>query len=111
MIKHTLYKATFYLNKNISKKILNKILSMPLFSFLQLSKSSDIMNRLSKDIEKIKYLMKFLQYVLRDILEIIIITTYCLKYEKILLVFLIINFIFHFYSLYFLLIEQNYIII
>ena len=32
MIKHTLYKATYYLNKNITKKILHKIISMPLFS-------------------------------------------------------------------------------
>ena len=91
MIKHTLYKATFYLNKNISKKILNKILSMPLFSFLQLSKSSDIINRLSRDIEKIKYPMKFLQYVLRDTLGVLIITIYCFNYEKLLLVFLIVN--------------------
>ena len=47
---------------------------MPLFSFLEISKSSDIINRLSRDIEKIKYPMKYLQYVLRDILGVIIIT-------------------------------------
>ena len=92
MIQHTLYKATFYLNKKISKEILHKILSMPLFSFLQLSKSSDIINRLSKDIEKVKYPMKFLQYVLRDSLGIIIIIIYSIKYEKIIIVLVIINF-------------------
>ena len=93
MIKHTLYKATYYLNKNISKKILHKIVSMPLFSFLQLSKSSDIINRLSRDIEKIKYPMKFLQYVLRDFLGVSIITIYSIKYVKLILLLVIINII------------------
>ena len=96
MIKHTLYKATFYLNKKISKDILHKILSMPLFSFLQLSKSSDIINRLSLDIEKIKYPMKFLQYLIRDSLGVIIITLYSFKYEKIFIILLSINFILSF---------------
>ena len=93
MIKHTLYKATFHLNKKISKKILHLILSMPLFSFLKLSKSSDIINRLSRDIEKIKYPMKFLQYVIRDILGVIIIIAFSFKYTYFLLMLLIINII------------------
>ena len=42
MITSTQYNATFYLNKKITKKILTKILSAPLFSFLQFSKGSDI---------------------------------------------------------------------
>ena len=96
MIKHTLYKATYNLNKKISKKILNRILSMPLFSFLQLSKSSDIINRLSRDVEKIKYPMKFLQYVLRDTLGIIIISIYSIEYSIILLILVIINIILSF---------------
>ena len=96
MIKHTLYKATYYLNKNISKKILHKIISMPLFSFLEISKSSDIINRLSRDIEKIKYPMKYLQYVLRDILGVIIITIYMIKFAKLLLFLVIINIILSF---------------
>ena len=91
MIKHTLYKATYYLNKNISKKILHKIISMPLFSFLELSKSSDIINRLSRDIEKIKYPMKYLQYVLRDILGVLIITIYSIKFTKLLIFLVLIN--------------------
>ena len=93
MIKHTLYKATFYLNKNISKKILYIILSMPLFSFLQLSKSSDIINRLSRDIEKIKYPMKFFQYEIRDILGIIIITIFSFNYTYLILLLVILNII------------------
>ena len=93
MIKHTLYKATYYLNKNISKKILHKIISMPLFSFLQLSKSSDIINRLSRDIEKIKYPMKFLQFVLRDTLGVLTITLNCFRFNKLILVLVIINII------------------
>jgi len=93
MKKHTLYKATYYLNKNISKKILHKIISMPLFSFLNLSKSSDIINRLSRDIEKIKYPMKFLQFVLRDTLGVLIITLYSFRFTKLILVLVIINII------------------
>jgi ABC-type multidrug transport system fused ATPase/permease subunit len=66
---------------------------MPLFSFLQLSKSSDIINRLSRDIEKIKYPMKFLQYVLRDTLGVLIITIYSMKYSLIILFLVTINII------------------
>ena len=91
MISSTQYNATYYLNKKLTRKILSKILSIPLFSFLQLSKSSDIINRLSKDIEKIRYALKFLQYVLRDIIGLLIITSNIFVYSKIIIFSLIIN--------------------
>ena len=91
MINSTQYNATYYLNKNITKKILSKILSIPLFSFLELSKSSDIINRLSKDIEKIRYPLKFLQFVLRDTIGLLIISLQILGFTKLLIISLLIN--------------------
>ena len=91
MINSTQYNATFYLNKKLTRKILSKILSSPLFSFLQLSKSSDIINRLSKDIEKIRYPLKFVQYVLRDIIGLLIISLNIFAYSKLILLSIIIN--------------------
>ena len=91
MITSTQYNATFYLNKKITKKILSKILSIPLFSFLELSKSSDIINRLSKDIEKIRYPLKFLQFVLRDIIGLLIVSLQILGFTKVILISVIIN--------------------
>ena len=91
MINSTQYNATFYLNKKLTRKILSKILSIPLFSFLQLSKSSDIINRLSKDIEKIRYPLKFLQFVLRDIIGLLIISINIFTYSKFILLSIIIN--------------------
>ena len=91
MITSTQYNATFYLNKKLTRKILLKILSIPLFSFLQISKSSDIINRLSKDIEKIRYPLKFLQYVLRDIIGLLVISINIFRYSKLILLSIIIN--------------------
>ena len=91
MINSTQYNATFYLNKKITKNILCKILSAPLFTFLELSKSSDIINRLSKDVEKIRYPLKFLQYVLRDIIGLSITSLQILGLTKIIIISLIIN--------------------
>jgi len=91
MIVSTQYNATYYLNKKITKKILSKILSIPLFSFLELSKSSDIINRLSKDIEKIRYPLKFLQFVLRDIIGLLVISLQILGFTKVILISIIIN--------------------
>ena len=91
MITSTQYNATFYLNKKITKKILTKILSAPLFSFLQFSKGSDIINRLSKDVEKIRYPLKFLQYVLRDIISLLVISIYTFNYSKIIMLLVLFN--------------------
>ena len=91
MINLTQYNATYYLNKRMTKNILSKILSLPLFSFLQLSKSSDIINRLSKDIEKIRYPLKFLQFVLRDAIGLLIISIQISNYSKIIIISLLLN--------------------
>ena len=91
MINSTQYNATYYLNKKITKIILSKILSAPLFTFLNLSKSSDIINRLSKDVEKIRYPLKFLQFVLRDIIGMLIISLHIFDLTWIILISLTIN--------------------
>ena len=91
MITSTQYNATYYLNKKITKKILSKILSIPLFSFLQLSKSSDIINRLSKDVEKIRYPLKFLQYFLRDVIGLLVISLQISSYSKIIFLSVLLN--------------------
>ena len=91
MITSTQYNATYYLNKKITKKILSKILSIPLFSFLQLSKSSDIINRLSKDVEKIRYPLKFLQSFLRDVIGLLVISLQISSYSKIIFLSVLLN--------------------
>ena len=91
MITSTQYNATYYLNEKLTKKILSKIILTPLFSFLQLSKSSDIINRLSKDIEKIRYPLKFVQFVLRDIFGFLIISIIIIRFSKIVILSLILN--------------------
>ena len=91
MINSTQYNATYYLNKKITKIILSKILSAPLFTFLNLSKSSDIINRLSKDVEKIRYPLKFLQFVLRDIIGMLIISLQIFDLTWVILISLTIN--------------------
>ena len=91
MITSTQYNATYYLNDKLTRKILSKIILTPLFSFLQLSKSSDIINRLSKDIEKIRYPLKFVQFVLRDIFGFLIISIIIIRFSKIVILSLILN--------------------
>jgi ABC-type multidrug transport system fused ATPase/permease subunit len=91
MITSTQYNATYYLNEKLTRKILSKIILTPLFSFLQLSKSSDIINRLSKDIEKIRYPLKFVQFVLRDIFGFLIISIIIIRFSKIVILSLILN--------------------
>ena len=68
-----------------------ELLSAPLFTFLNLSKSSDIINRLSKDVEKIRYPLKFLQFVLRDIIGMLIISLQIFDLTWIILISLTIN--------------------
>ena len=94
MKDHTLYKATFFLNKKLSKKIIHKILLMPLLSFMNITQSSDIINRLSSDVENIRKPMKFLIYIIRDLINIIIITIFCINYTKIILFLVGINILF-----------------
>ena len=91
MITSTQYNATYYLNDKLTRKILSKIILTPLFSFLQLSKSSDIINRLSKDIEKIRYPLKFVQFALRDIFGFLIISIIIIRFSKIVILSLILN--------------------
>lgn len=62
----TLYATTYYLNITLHNKMLISLLKAPMNSFHFNVTNSEKINRLNKDLEKLRYPMKYFTYILKD---------------------------------------------
>lgn len=62
----TLYTTTYYLNITLHNKMLISLLKAPMNTFHSNITNSEKINRLNKDLEKLRYPMKYFTYILKD---------------------------------------------
>ena len=84
--EYTLYSSTYKANITFHNAMLKRLIKAPINTFHNIISNSEKINHLNKDLEKLKYPMKFFTYSLKYAVSLIITAFICFYYSKLSLI-------------------------